>query len=71
MTTNFTFRFVAVAAAVLMSLACSDSGTAPAEPVASVTVDPAEVDLEVNGTVQLTAILRDRKNRVLTGRAVG
>ncbi|HJQ10494.1 MAG TPA: Ig-like domain-containing protein [Gemmatimonadaceae bacterium] len=39
-------------------------------PVASVSVSPASANLQVGGTVQLSAVTRDANNNVLTGRVV-
>jgi uncharacterized protein YjdB len=46
------------------------SAAAPA-PVASVSVSPATANLQVAGTVQLSAVTRDANNIVLTGRVIG
>lgn len=39
--------------------------------VSTVTVTPPSTTLQINGTVQLTATLRDASNNILTGRVVG
>jgi uncharacterized protein YjdB len=47
------------------------SVSAPASvPVASVSVSPSSSNLQIGGTVQLSATTRDANNNVLTGRVV-
>jgi len=59
-----------VAGAALAQACKNDSGTDPGEPVAHVEVSPAAPIIPVGGNIRLTVTLRDRHDRILTGRTV-
>jgi len=79
--TNYSFQLVAFRGTMnlnavygslsnTVSATTTASGTPPPAPVATVSVSPASSSPLVGATVQLSAILRDAKNNVLTGRVV-
>ena len=51
------------------SASLSVSAPAPV-PVASISVSPSNANLQIGGTVQLSAVTRDANNNVLTGRVI-
>ena len=66
---------VAAGSTTLTATSEGQSGTATVTvaapiPVSSVTVSPATSNIQVGGTVQLSAVTRDANGNVLTGRAV-
>jgi beta propeller repeat protein len=61
---------VRVAAAVLLTAACSGDGPTPPARVASVTVSVAASSIVVGSSTQATAILRDTDGNILAGRSV-
>ena len=72
-----THRLVTVTVTVLIALfalACNDDGTGPIvgqpKAVASVRVQPDSFSLAINGTRQLTAVLKAADSSVITGRTV-
>lgn len=76
MSTSNVMRVAAIGA-LLLAVACSDSGTEPGPnpnpnpaPVASVQVTPAANTLAIGQTRQLEAVTKDSAGNVLTGRAV-
>jgi len=56
--------------AVAQSCGADPAGPSPPTPVATVTVTPAADTVVVRRTVQLSAVLRDSRGSVLSGRAV-
>lgn len=58
-------------AGLLLAQACVDEfAPIPAEPVARVDVSPAAPSVAVGEHIQLTATVRDRQGRILTGRTI-
>jgi uncharacterized protein YjdB len=55
---------------VAVTTTASSAPPPPPMPVASVSISPASLTLQVGGTSQLTATTRDANNNILTGRTV-
>jgi uncharacterized protein YjdB len=75
--TTYSFELVAFRGtlsvnAVFGGLSNTTTGTTASStaPVASVTVSPSPASVQVSGTLQLTATLKDASGRVLSGRAI-